>query len=40
MWSRNPAKVAPLQIPTSMFCGLPVIESTDPTFEPMASPMR
>src|SRR6266487_3028589 len=40
MCTRKPPKVARLQIPTSMFCGLPVTESTEPTFEPMASPMR
>src|SRR6058998_2067799 len=26
----NPPNVAPLQIPTSMFCGFPVIDSTEP----------
>ena len=40
MCTRKPANVARLQIPTSMFCGLPVTESTEPTFEPIASPMR
>ena len=40
MWTRNPPNVARLQIPTSMFCGFPVTDSTEPTFAPMASPIR
>src|SRR2546425_11438898 len=30
----------PLQIPTSMFWGLPVTDSTDPTLAPIARPRR
>src|SRR6266699_618836 len=40
MRTKNPPKVVPLQMPTSMFCGLPVTESTEPTLAPMASPSR
>src|SRR5207302_3950549 len=40
MWTRNPPNVAPLQIPTSMFCGFPVTDSTEPTFAPIARPIR
>src|SRR5256886_1382009 len=40
MRTRKPPNDAPLQMPTSMFCGLPVIESTDPTLAPMARPSR
>src|SRR2546428_350712 len=39
MWTRNPPNVAPLQIPTSMFCGVTVTDSTEPPFEPMERPM-
>ena len=40
MRTRNPPNVVPLQMPTSMFCGLPVTESTEPTLAPIARPMR
>src|SRR6266566_4086106 len=40
MCRRNPPNEAPLQIPTSMFCGLPVTDATDPTLAPIASPIR
>src|SRR3989475_1656220 len=40
MCTRNPPNEAPLHIPTSMFCGLPVTDTTDPTLAPIASPIR
>ena len=40
MWTRKAPNVARLQIPTSMFCGFPVTESTEPTFAPIASPIK
>src|SRR5437667_124511 len=40
MWTRKAPNVARLQIPTSMLCGFPVTESTEPTFAPVASPIK
>lgn len=40
MCSMKPPNDTPLQMPTSMFCGLPVTDSTEPTLAPMASPRR
>ena len=40
MRTRKPPKLVPLQMPTSIFCGLPVTERTDPTLAPIASPSR